>query len=1308
MNILKDITVDQRVTANAFYGDGSHLTGITKAMVGLGNVDNTSDATKTVLASQNVSYTLNVKQFGAIGNGIADDTAAIQAARDYIAAQTTKSVLIFPPGIYRYSASPNWAVKDIVVEARGEVRLRYFGTNDAVIFDGGSSDIDNVRFKGFIVEAPWDAKNAVYVHKVHRSFFDFDVRGCGTLYAGLFVGFAVCDEFRIKVSASSDGSWYQGNAIPNYGIKIYQASSASACFCTFIHPIIEYCQHGISITKGGGNAFVGGTIENCINWGMRIEAGADRNRFIGTDFESTPFGGQPLWDYDITCEGELNFFNCETCFSFIFGDNSFQNTIDGGKHNKIKLNASSHRNIVCNTTFNYRGWVSTYEAMQNLGVDNRFRDNYDYTLAQWDPWHTDAELRIGSPDLQKSLRLVSKNSPGLNAIYSAAPYAVPDDVHQSATRISFPTAGNYQEISLDYSHWYAQRVGDDPSLITDWISGLKLDIYGNVTIANRLGIGGSAFAPLHVSGKAIIGGQNATEAGYFLIPATGNNALFLSTDCSVSADIGSTICLGARYNNANNYQIAYGSIGGFKENATDSNTDGYLGFFTSNNTAHDSLLRMQIMSNGDVNIGGTINAGQINVPYIFLQSPVESRPGGVNAATEPLLHLSRVGTSSYAYREDAEFRLGHGSGTLSGSRLDLYINSVTNTSGHPDMLAMTWYYNGDAVTTGNITADTFFGDGSYLTGITEAQVSGLVTDLSLKAPLASPTFTGNITNNTGLSAGGITINATSYPNLIFEANGVTKGGLQYYNGGLNFFEGGIDFALFIKDNGKVGINTGSPSEQLDVNGNVKATAFIGSGANLTGINIHDPVTIVTANGLSLHWQELSMGLASAGVTGALSGTDWSTFNGKQNSLGFTPENAANKNQVNGYPSLDSGGKIPLSQLPATTIANTWVVASQAAMLALSASPGDLAVRTDVNNTYILTTSPASVLANWQQLLVPSNAVTSVFSRTGDVYAVANDYTADQIDDTATTKKFVSATQIGNWNTAYGWGNHALAGYASASSLTTHANLTTTAHGGIVASTDSRLSDARSASDVYSWAKASSKPSYAATEIDASTTLMLLGRIASGAGKVQQLTAAQTISLILPSTGIVKVTAGVASYITDSSSHWNAAYSWGDHALVGYLTGITKAMIEAQLTGVISSHSHTASAGATLTRGTGLTGSNYNGSVPTTWAVDLGTSHSQAAYGDHTHTGTFEPTLLRYSVAFNTADLVSGSESGGTVSISGASKGDPVIVSHTGVSRGLWACKGFVTATDTVIFSLRNEAGDNDSLIGDVHIIVVKY
>ena len=77
-------------------------------------------------------------------------------------------------------------------------------------------------------------------------------------------------------------------------------------------------------------------------------------------------------------------------------------------------------------------------------------------------------------------------------------------------------------------------------------------------------------------------------------------------------------------------------------------------------------------------------------------------------------------------------------------------------------------------------------------------------------------------------------------------------------------------------------------------------------------SVHNPVTLGTANGLSLATQQLSLGLASSGVTGALSGTDWNNFNNKQDAFGYTPENVANKQNslaVDGtgakYPTVDA-------------------------------------------------------------------------------------------------------------------------------------------------------------------------------------------------------------------------------------------------------------------------------------------------------------------------------------------------------------------------------------------------------------------
>ncbi len=120
------------------------------------------------------------------------------------------------------------------------------------------------------------------------------------------------------------------------------------------------------------------------------------------------------------------------------------------------------------------------------------------------------------------------------------------------------------------------------------------------------------------------------------------------------------------------------------------------------------------------------------------------------------------------------------------------------------------------------------------------------------------------------------------------------------------------------------------------------------------------------------------------------------------------EDTANKNQNNGYAGLDGSGKINPSQLPAIAVTDTNVVASQVAMLALTAEVGDLAVRTDLNKTFILRVSPASTLGNWQELLTPTDQVTSVYGRTGIVTAQSGDYTADQITETASNKILTSA------------------------------------------------------------------------------------------------------------------------------------------------------------------------------------------------------------------------------------------------------------------------------------------------------------
>lgn len=85
------------------------------------------------------------------------------------------------------------------------------------------------------------------------------------------------------------------------------------------------------------------------------------------------------------------------------------------------------------------------------------------------------------------------------------------------------------------------------------------------------------------------------------------------------------------------------------------------------------------------------------------------------------------------------------------------------------------------------------------------------------------------------------------------------------------------------------------------------------------------------------------------------------------------------------PVLDSSGKLVDSVVPKIAMTNTFVVANQTAMLALStAQEGDVAVRTDLKKSFILKTAGYNTLSNWQELLTPTDAVTSVNGSTGAV------------------------------------------------------------------------------------------------------------------------------------------------------------------------------------------------------------------------------------------------------------------------------------------------------------------------------------
>lgn len=305
-------------------------------------------------------------------------------------------------------------------------------------------------------------------------------------------------------------------------------------------------------------------------------------------------------------------------------------------------------------------------------------------------------------------------------------------------------------------------------------------------------------------------------------------------------------------------------------------------------------------------------------------------------------------------------------------------------------------------------------------------------------------------------------------------------------------------------------------------------------------------------------------------------------------------NASEKGAANGLATLGADSKIPANQLPSLAIKDTFTVASQAAMLALVAQRGDMAIRTDTGDTFVLASDNPATLGDWKILTNGYvSPVSSVAGKTGAITLVKGDVGLGNVDNTSDANKPVStATQT--------------ALDAKAATTHTHAIADTT---NLQATLDAKIATtSRAAANGVASLDASTKIPIAQVPTGTTSTTVALGNHTHSYIATSSRAAANGVASLDASTKIP-----IAQVPTGTT---NVTVALGDH--VHTIANVTN--LQTTLDAKVAASEKAAASGvATLDASTKIPIAQVpTGTTSTT--VSLGNhTHSEYAASSHTHT-----------------------------------------------------------------------------------------
>ncbi len=597
---------------------------------------------------------------------------------------------------------------------------------------------------------------------------------------------------------------------------------------------------------------------------------------------------------------------------------------------------------------------------------------------------------------------------------------------------------------------------------------------------------------------------------------------------------------------------------------------------------------------------GDTMTGALTVAADFFTS------GNISAATGTVTALAFMGDGSGLTGVVAAGSVAKTGDTMSGS---LVVDSDLAVSGEITSV-------GDiSAPIGTVTASAFIGDGSGLTGVSATDNSRVLKtgDTMTGALVVQADFftAGDITAATGTITAAAFVGDGSGLTGIVASGGVAKTG--------DTMTGPLTVDANIITSGDITAATGT----------ITAAAFVGDGTGITGISATDNTKVLktgdTMTG-QLNTQNLTptvSGVYSLGTTDL----EWNNIYGR----------AARFRNVDAYhmkPRLTN-----LYDLGADTL--EWRYLYLAGGIYLGGSP--LALFGSVADSAGTTQFSSSGLTG--SLQFAGGGLTSVSFDNVNRRVTYTTSLATLTRGTGLTGSNYAGTAGTTWAVDFGTtagtvaeGNHAHAGMMSGSGTADRVaywnSASTVSSGGLYwDNTNSRLGVAV-APGTYALNVSGTANISGATTLGG--TLGVTGAI-TGSSTVQGTRLISTIA-----TGTAPLTLASTTVVTNL----NADLLDGNHASSFSTSG----------------HTH-----ATLTRGTGLTGSNYDGSAATTWAVSYGTTAGTAVQGNTTVTIT----------------AGTGMSGGGSITL-GA--GGTVTLTNTDAGSSQYIFKNIADTTPTTQFS----------------------